>query len=27
VLQKPFQISALAALLSELLQEQPTKAN
>jgi PAS domain S-box-containing protein len=27
VLQKPFQISALAALLSELLQEQPTKAD
>ena len=27
VLQKPFQISALATLLSELLQEQPAKAN
>ncbi len=27
VLQKPFQISALATLLSELLQEQPIKAN
>jgi two-component system NtrC family sensor kinase len=27
VLQKPFQISALATLLSELLQEQPTKAD